>query len=182
MKRIILFLAVCVLSLVSYAQGIVSDQTQSDGTRNIICDVIDVNDPTDDVKLGVSLGATEMYGTVYYMLVISPRKNSPFTINEGMKLLLKDMNGDVTTLEVMAVADATYNEQLDGSFAQTPVYGITEAQINNLSKGVMKIRQEFYGGFHDKEFEYDKIGWVISKEYTQIKEALKTSKNIYSDF
>ena len=180
MKRIILFLAVCVLSLVSYAQGIVSDQTQSDGTRNIICHIVDVNDPTDDVKLGVSVGANVMRGTTYYMLIVNQRNKSPFTIDEGMKLLLKDMNGDVTTLEVMEVVDVSYNN--DDYFSQTPIYSITESQLNNLSKGVMKIRQEFYGGFYDKEFKNDKIGWVISKEYAQIKEALKTSKNIYSDF
>lgn len=185
MKKSILFAILCVICSITNAQEVTTDEVTSDGSRMIAGEMVYVTGMSDKVKFEVGLFYYQRQGDSigYYSLAICPTHMVDFHINKGMKLLLKDKDGNV--IELNASDDTQSEVKLIGSTAVRKLialYDIDEETIRQLSNGVTKMRMEYSGGAFDKEWKKDKMGAVLRKELSGIRHKARIKKDFYSDF
>lgn len=187
MKKILLFL-ILLSSISVNAQKVVTDEVTSDGIRAILGESVYVTGMSDKVKLEVALHfyADSVHSS--YLLNLRAVSSKPYIISKGMKLLLKDIDGNVVELEAINDADASVSEvhNINGfvysDYSKTASYEIPEETIRQLGKGVLKLRQEHSTGKFEKEWKKDKMGSVLKKELAEIKHKASLKKDFHSDF
>ena len=130
-----------------------------------------------NVKINVS---TENDST-YLTLILTSEK---LKMSDSPKLLLRMMDDTVFSLDghLLSASNKSEGAVLIGSVAVAVNHFITEAkfpitkdQIEQLSKGVKKLRLNTSPKFHEKEWHRDKIG---KKLYAKYKES---SANSFED-
>lgn len=105
-----------------------------------------------------------------------------------MKLLLKDVDGNVVELEAINDADASVSEvhNINGfvysDYSKAASYEISEETVRQLGKGVLKLRQEHSTGMFEKEWKKDKMGSILKKELAEIRHKASIKKDFHSDF
>ena len=179
MKNLVL-LVLCAFCSIANAQKIEFDHVSKDGIRTIMGETVVVRSFTDKVVFKVGLSASIFEEKVIYSVIVEATSLTPYKIEKGMKLLLKDKNKNIVSLEADGDFDASVRDvhnisgMVYSDYTTSALYTISEEQISQLSEGVLKIGQEHTTGWFDKEYKKDKIGAVLKKEYTLIQEAIKT--------
>ena len=113
---------------------------------------------------------------------------SPITVPKGGKLLIKLMDDSIIELSTIMEYAGTVrdvhniNGYVYSDYTIFPSFPLSTEQIDQISKGVKKIRLETTLDVVDKEFKKDKIGQIISVEYDLIKSALSQKKSFSDDF
>lgn len=188
MKKIFLLILLCIICSTVNAQKVISDEVTSDGIRAIICESVFVTGMSDKVKLEVALHyyADSIHSS--YLLNLRAISSSPYKISKGMKLLLKDVDGNVVELEAINDADASVSEvhNINGfvysDYSKAASYEISEETVRQLGKGVLKLRQEHSTGMFEKEWKKDKMGSILKKELAEIRHKASIKKDFHSDF
>lgn len=191
MKKTLVALMLGLVSIhLVQAQTIASDEVNSQGVRVITGSLETVRDFKDKSVFNIGLSALNdtNANVTMYSLAVKVTSMTPYEIKKDMILLIKNTNDEVITLKATSDYDATVrdvhnvNGYVYSDYSTIALYPITEEEIEKITQGVTKIRQEILSGTFDKEYKKDKIGQVIKVEYQQIKNALKTTKNITDDF
>lgn len=184
MKKIILLALLYVVCSVSYAQGIFADEITGEGQRLITGVPVHISDITDDVELLVSLCYSDYEGVSTYAIALTPALKSEFCVKEGMRLLLKDRDGNV--MELKAMNDAYSIQKVVDTFHSiyylTAFYEVSEETLTQLCSGIIKMRLEYNNGAFDKEWREDKMGEVLKTELADIKRKVSIEKDFYSGF
>ena len=184
MKKIILLALLYAICSVSYAQGIFADETTGEGQRLITGNPVHISDLTDDVELLVGLCYSGYEGVSTYAIALTPALKSEFCVKEGMRLLLKDRDGNVIELKAMSDAYSILKvvDTFHSIYYLTAFYEVSEENLSLLSSGIVKMRLEYNNGSFDKEWKEDIMGEVLKKEFAEIKRKLSVEKDFYSDF
>lgn len=188
MKKTTFLLAVLLVALNTFAQKIESDNTK-DGERTIICSHENVRSIKDKIVFSVALCLNQnKSGENYYNLSLKTTSLSPITVPKGGKLLMKLLDDSIIELSTIMEYDGTVrdvhnvNGYVYSDYTIFPSFLLTTEQIEQICKGVKKIRLETSTGAVDKDFKKDKIGGIISIEYDLIKSALLKEKSFSDDF
>lgn len=188
MKKLLLLTLFCVFCSTVYAQGVASDEVSSDGFRTIIGESVFVTGMSDKVKNEVALFYYADSVNSSYSLMLRSVSSKPYKISKGMKLLLKDKNGEVVELKANNDYDASVGavHNINGfvytDYSVCAFYDITEETIRQVAEGILKIRQEHSTGAFDKEWKKDKMGSVLRKELAEIRHKASVKKDFHSDF
>ncbi|WP_321479724.1 hypothetical protein [uncultured Bacteroides sp.] len=187
MKKI-LFAFMVLSSMNTFAQKIELDKVEK-GERFIICSLENVRSMSDKVvfKVGLSVGQNKT-GNTLYSILLNATAATPLTVPKNGKLLIKLM--DDSTLELNTSIE--YSDKIGKvnnvggyvytAYTITPSFNVTPEQIDKIKQGVKKIRLETSLEPIDKNFKKDKIGKVIEKEYSLIKNALSKKKSFSDGF
>lgn len=186
--RKILFGILLFASTSLFAQKIDLDKVEN-GERTIMCSHENVRSMKDKVVFSVALCANQnKAGTVFYNLSLKTTALSPITVSKGGKLLVKLIDDSIIELSTLMEYAGTVrdvhniNGYVFSDYTIFPAFLITSEQVNQICKGVKKIRLETTMEAVDKEFKKDKIGAVISAEYALIQEALSQKKSFNDKF
>lgn len=198
MKKILFALIALVISLPMMAQDyvITTDEAHADGSRSIMCELVNTRSFTDKQVFHVALSAitTNIDGnkrTGKY-LVLQVVTLAQHKILEGSLLLVKNVDGEVLELHARNEGDAMVRKT--EWIGNTPIaqyyalvfYPVTEEDLKLLKKGIVKFRQETNYGKHEKEYkkekEIKKVTDVIINHDKLINEALAKEKTFDSDF
>lgn len=171
-----------------FAQKIDLDKVEN-GERTIMCSHENVRSMKDKVVFSVALCANQnKAGTVFYNLSLKTAALSPITVPKGGKLLVRLMDDSVIELSTLMEYAGTVrdvhniNGYVFSDYTIFPAFLLTVEQVNQIRKGVKKIRLETTMEAVDKEFKKDKIGAIISTEYNLIQEAISQKKNFNDNF
>ena len=91
MKNLVL-LVLCAFCSIANAQKIEFDHVSKDGIRTIMGETVVVRSFTDKVVFKVGLSASIFEEKVIYSVIVEATSLTPYKIEKGMKLLLKDKN------------------------------------------------------------------------------------------
>lgn len=174
MKKLFLSTALCLTSLLAFAQEIEYDKS-ADGERSIMCKYESVRSMKDKTVFSVALSAEQNKENITsYFLSLKTTSGTPITVPEGGKLLIKLKDDSVIELKTLMEYAGTVREvhNVNGfvfhDYTIFPSFPINDTQIKQISGGVKKIRLETVDGNRDKEFKKDKIGTVIKEQYALI--------------
>ena len=188
MKKTVILLFVLSSALNTFAQKIESDKTVN-GERTIICSHENVRSMKDKVVFSVALCLNQSQnGGENYNISLKTTSLSPITVPKGGKLLIKLMDDSIIELSTIMEYAGTVrdvhniNGYVYSDYTIFPAFLLTIEQIDQIRKGVKKIRLETTTGAVDKDFKKDKIGKVIAVEYDLIKSALSQKKSFSDDF
>ncbi|MFP5142593.1 hypothetical protein ACJEEV_14390 [Bacteroides xylanisolvens] len=188
MKKTVILLFVLSSALNTFAQKIESDKTVN-GERTIICSHENVRSMKDKVVFSVALCLNQSQnGGENYNISLKATSLSPITVPKGGKLLIKLMDDSIIELSTIMEYAGTVrdvhniNGYVYSDYTIFPAFLLTIEQIDQICKGVKKIRLETTTGAVDKDFKKDKIGQVIAVEYDLIKSALSQKKSFSDDF
>ena len=166
---------------------IVSDKVNSDGFRHILGAERATSVEYNTHYLLVSLGAYDTGSEHRYFLMWRYNWDVEPTIKEGSPVLLK--LGDNSRIEltidnvyvplpdIMVVYHTTIKIYKASFWTE-----ISAEDIENLAKGLTKIRVEINSAPFDVMLKKDNISQFLIEEYNLIKEQLKKKKSFYDDF
>lgn len=189
MKKLFLFSLLSVFLSNLHVQKIVVNDVK-DGSQVILCSEERISSAMDRVAILSSLGSVTVNEEQKYFLSLTFNSSTQsFSVEKGMKLLLKLKSGEILTLEtnesVQSEAKTDYSGGYVTNFNHLVVnYFISESDIEKLAGGVIKLRFEHTLDYYDKDFKKDKMGQFIMAEYVLIKELSSSSpkKSIMEDF
>lgn len=188
MKKMAILLIALLGAFNTFAQKIESDKTVNK-ERTIICSHENVRSMKDKVVFSVALCLNQSKeGTDFYNISLKTTALSPITVPKGGKLLIKLMDDSIIELSTIMEYAGTVrdvhniNGYVYSDYTIFPSFPLSTEQIDQISKGVKKIRLETTLDVVDKEFKKDKIGQIISVEYDLIKSALSQKKSFSDDF
>ena len=183
MKKLLLFISIALYGLSGLAQEIEYDKIQN-GERSIMCKYENVRSMKDKTVFSVALSAEQNTGKdISYFFSLKTTSNTPITVPQGGKLLLKLNDDSIMELKTLTKYEGTVrdvhniNGYVFSDYTIFPSFPINEVQISKLSKGVKKIRLETTDGYRDKEFKKDKIGIAIKGQYSLLQNQIKKSSN-----
>lgn len=199
MKKIIIALIAMVVAMPMMAQDykINHDETNSDGHRVILCEKINTRSFTDKQVFNVGMDAivyTHADATTDTTKYLSVQVNSlvDYKVKKNMVLLVKTVEDNVIELFASGDADAKLIDMIwTGSthiknYGVSVSYRVSEADLAQLKKGIVKFRQEIVAGKHEKEYkkkkQIQKVTDAIINHDKLINEALATEKSFDSDF
>lgn len=186
-KSFFLLLTLC-LNIPVFGQTILKDEVNSKGERIIVTSMEVARDFKDKEVFSVGLSALQVDDFEQFFLCIKVASFDPYKIKSGAVLLIKTTNDEVLTLNAFSDYDASVREIHDinnyvfSDYSTIAMYPITKEQIAALSQGVLKIRQETFGGTHNKEYKKDKMGFLVQKDFELVSSALSNKKDIYDGF
>ena len=181
MKNILII--ICFLcGINSFAQEIEYDKS-ANGERSIMCKYESIRSMKDKTVFSVALSAEKNKENITsYFLSLKTTSGTPITVPEGGKLLIKLKDDTVIELRTLMEYAGTVRDvhNVNGfvfhDYTIFPTFLVSEIQIEQISKGVKKIRLEATDGNKDKEFKKDKIGNAIKNQYLLIQNTLAKSK------
>ena len=191
MKKLILLILAVSLFNNSFSQKIVVDKVNEHGERFVFCSEKFVTTLKDMTKISVSLHAAQKSddAPLYSILIrILKVDGSPFSMPKGSRFLIKLTDDSVIELKSREECpgelkiDRTVNGWVKEIYEATPSFDITKEQLLKVFSGVKKVRFETSLDNIDKEFDKDKIGVLLKKEFDLINEALSKEKDFSSDF
>lgn len=190
MKKLILLILAVSLFNNSFSQKIVVDKGNEHGERFIFCSEKFVTTLRDMTKISVSLSAAKQANDVplYSIFVrIIQVYGDPFSMPKESKFLIKLVDDSVIELKSKEECSSklkidNLNGQVKKSYEVNPSFYITKEQLLKVFSGVKKVRFETSLNNIDKEFNKDKIGIFLKKEFDLINEALGKEKDFSSDF
>lgn len=198
MKKFIFALFALVISLSMMAQDyvITTDEAHADGSRSIMCELVNTRSFTDKQVFHVGLSSliinVDGEKRIKKYLVLKVVTLAQHKIPEGSLLLVKNVDGEVLELRSISEGDAMVRKT--EWIGNTPIaqyyasvfYTVTEEDLEFLKKGIVKFRQETNYGKHEKEYkkekEIKKVTDVIINHDKLINEALAKEKTFDSDF
>lgn len=188
MKYIILALAMASCTINIFAQKIELNKIEN-GERTIMCSHESVRSMKDKVVFSVALCVNQnKAGENFYNLSLKTTALNPISVSNGGKLLVKLIDGSVLELSTIKEYAGTVrdvhniNGYVFSDYTIFPTFLLTTKQVEQIAKGVKKIRLETTEGPVDKEFKKDKIGEIIATEYSLIKTALTQQKSFSDGF
>lgn len=190
MKKLVLFLLL-IFPLVSNAQTIELDKVDEHGDRYIYCSFENLRSFSDKYIFSISLNASHPKDSpekVFYDIFLRTGANVPLAVPNGGRLLIKLKDDSIIELKTNTdFSDKIGKVQNAGTlvytyYSITPIFSVTPEQIEQISKGVKKIRLETTTDPIDKEFKKDKIGKTIKVEYELLKQALQQNKSFSDGF
>lgn len=182
MKKLFLSTALCLTSLLAFAQEIEYDKS-ADGERSIMCKYESVRSMKDKTVFSVALSAEKNKENITsYFLSLKTTSGTPITVPKGGKLLIKLNDDTVIELKTLMEYAGTVRDvhNVNGfvfhDYTIFPAFPINETQIKQISGGVKKIRLETIDGNKDKEFKKDKIGSIIESQYSLLQNTINKER------
>lgn len=176
MKRLLVSLLILCLATCGFAQD--SPQGISYYGDNIIRgDEFRVSSVIDAISLDMSLSVYRDE-IINYTLYVTLTSKSPFSVDEGMSLELTTTGGQTIKLTCRFPCNATSpqpiirNGWIDEAYRESCSYDITPKQIEQLAKGVKRIRIETTADAIEKTYKADMIGQGLNYQYQAIKKEL----------
>ena len=141
----------------------------------------------------ITTNAQVSYGNKYFggtnmNINVSTENDSVFLtvilMVDAPKLLLRLTDGKVISLDGLLLASSSKNEgaYMIGNVAVASSYYITEAkfpitreQMEQLSKGIKKLRLNTSPDFHERKWRRDRIGKILYAKY------MESSSNSFKD-
>lgn len=185
MKKLFLSTVLFLTSLLAFAQEIEYNKSNN-GERSIMCKYESIRSMKDKTVFSLALAAEQnKENIISYFLSLKATSGTPITVPKGGKLLIK-LNDDIiielkTLMEYKGTVRDVHNVNgfVFHDYTIFPAFPINETQIEQISKGVKKIRLETIDGNKDKEFKKDKIGSIIKSQYWLLQNTI--SKGISND-
>lgn len=199
MKKMIFALIALIVALPMVAQDykIVHDETNSEGHRVILCNLVNTRAFTDKQVFNVGLNAivyvhADAPADTTKSVSIQVNALSDYEVKKGMVLLIKTVDEEVIELHADGNRHAKMLDMIWTGSSHIKNYGvpvdytISENDLAKLKKGIVKIRQEIVAGKHEKEYKKEKhiqkVTDVIINHDKLLNEALATEKSFDSDF
>lgn len=188
MKKLLLLILAVSLFNNSFSQKIVVDKVNEHGERFIFCSEKFVTTLRDMTKISVSLSAAKQANDVpLYSILVQIIQGYPFSIPKESRFLIKLTDDSVIELKSKEECSSKLKiDNLNGlvikSYKVNPSFYITKEQLLKVFSGVKKVRFETSLDNIDKEFNKDKIGIFLKKEFDLINETLGKEKDFSSDF
>lgn len=174
MKKCIITALLSLMVCALYAQSshlILNEQEPVSGYRCLGTSRISVrNGFTDRHPIAVSVLAVESASGWSYSLEIAVSELSPGAIPEKGILLIRTNSGEVIELNnILPEGRSTdwVGEWIEGTankiYYNKGSYPISRQQLDEISKGVAKIRMQISGGHFDTEYKKDKMGAAVAE-------------------
>lgn len=185
MKKILLIALLALSAMGAYAQKVVMDKVEPDGSRHILTKYTTIYSKM------FSGGAAALYcianesdTTFYISLMLNEQKPE---IDEGRKLLVKLSDETILTLEnAKKIGPFDYEtRQVYNSieYLVYPMYYVSRDDIMQMiNKGVVKLRIETDIDNLDRDIKKTKMSDILETSLSNIDDALTVKKDIYSDF
>lgn len=191
MKKL-LFTLLALLPLSTFAQKLLSNKVEQDGTRYIICSDEPCRNMSDKIVLSVSLGAMVVEDHSDYLLSVqfstAAKPSETLSIPDNADLLIKTADdavlqlkcnaGDTDELgEVQNIAGMVMNMKIVNTSAK-----VTEDDIAHLLTGITKVRctltsDKLDNPYYEGSFKKAKLAKFLKAEKEIVDQVLATSKS-----